>query len=200
MNKKYGIYLITDPKYDIDKVEAALQSNKIKYVQYRAKDKSEEEFIQEAKKYKLLCDKYNAKLIINDRAHLAGEVGAYGVHVGQSDMSIPDCKKICPNMLLGVSARTREEVLQAVLDGADYIGIGAMFPTKTKLDAKRVTLDGLKAISDEFDIDIVTIGGINLSNVDQVINCSDGIAVCSNILEAEYPRRIVNEYYEKLNS
>lgn len=194
---KYGIYLISDPKYTFDKVEDALQTGLIKYFQYRNKDASDSQFISEANQYAKLCNKYQTKLIINDRVHLINEIDAFGIHVGQSDTKVTVCKQLYPNHLVGVSAHTIEEVKRAILDGADYVGVGAMFATKTKLDAISISLETLKQIRDECNIDIVTIGGISTQNADILINHCDGLAVCSDILAVDKPSKIV-QLYQKI--
>lgn len=197
---KYGIYLISDSKYSINKVELALKTGKIKYLQYRAKNISDEQFVNEGKQYQKLCEQYNVGLIINDRAHLVEQINAMGIHVGQNDLSVSRCKQLYPTKLIGVSARTIAEVEQAVTDQADYIGVGAMFETTTKLDAKLVSLETLIEMKTNYDIDIVTIGGITTENVNQLVDYSDGIAICSNILEAEQPNTVVDKYFELLNN
>lgn len=197
---KYGIYLISDPKYNFDKVEDALQTGLIKYFQYRNKNASDSQFIYEANQYAVLCNKYQTKLIINDRVHLIDEIEAFGIHVGQSDTAVTVCKKMYPNHLVGVSAHTLEEAKNAVLDGADYVGIGAMFSTKTKLDATPVDLDTLIQIRDECNINIVTIGGISTENVNTLIPHCDGLAICSDILEKDKPSETVKTYQRILET
>lgn len=191
---KYGIYLISDPKYPISKVEDAFQSGQIKYFQYRAKNISDEQFITEGQAYQQLCNKYNVQLIVNDRVHLASAIGAIGIHVGQSDMDAKQCRQLHPDKLIGVSANTISEVEKAISDGVDYIGVGAVFATSTKSDARPVSLEDLKTIYDNHQIDIVTIGGITTSNVMKVIPYSDGVAICSDILSAKSPSNVVAEY------
>lgn len=191
---KYGVYLISDPKYGIDKIEDALKTGKVKYLQYRNKDASDEAFTSEAIQYKQLCEKYGTKLIVNDRVHIAQKIGADGIHVGQDDLSVCECKKLYPDLIVGVSVRTVEEAEQATIDKADYIGVGAMFATKTKLDATQVSLETLSYIYNNFDIDIVTIGGITVDNAHKLIPYSDGLAICSNILGAKSPASVVLEY------
>lgn len=191
---KYGIYLISDPCYNIEQVENALKTGQIKYLQYRNKTASDQQFVTEGIKYKLLCEKYHVKLIVNDRIQLAGIINADGIHVGQDDAGVSVCKQLYPNLLVGVSVSTLQEAKQAVINGADYIGVGAMFATATKPNAKLVTLDTLIEIHNNCQIDIVTIGGITVENARQLIQYSDGLAICSNILAAESPAEVVSQY------
>lgn len=195
---KYGIYLISDPKYGFDKVENALKTGKVKFFQYRNKEADDQSFVEEANKYSELCNKYNTKLIINDRVQLLSQIEAYGIHVGQSDASVTTCKQLYPNHLVGVSAHTIEEVNQAIVDGADYVGVGAMFATQTKLDASAVSLETLKQMRKHCNVDIVTIGGITVGNASQLVDHCDGLAVCSDILNSKQPGKIVEQYFNNL--
>ncbi len=195
---KYGIYLISDPKYGFDKVEDALKTGKVKFFQYRNKEADDQSFVNEAKKYAELCNKYNTKLIINDRVHLLGQIEVNGIHVGQSDMPVVACKQLYPSYLVGVSAHTIEEVNQAIADGADYVGVGAMFATQTKLDASAVSIETLKQIRKQCNVDIVTIGGITVGNSLELVDYCDGLAVCSDILNSKHPGKMVEQYFKNL--
>jgi thiamine-phosphate pyrophosphorylase len=138
-------------------------------LQLREKTLSDAEFLEQAKRLKPLCQSYNVPLIINDRVDIALEADAEGVHVGQNDMQAGQVREnLGPNKLLGVSCRTVEHALAAQEHGADYIGVGAMFPTQTKTDTEPVSIETLKAICQSVNIPVVAIGGVTLSNVSQL--------------------------------
>ena len=130
-------------------------------VQLREKDLAQEEFQKEARQIQELCKKHQVPFLINDNVELAVEIEADGVHVGQHDMEAGQVRqKIGPGKILGVSAQTVEQALKAQAAGADYLGVGAVFPTGTKDDADAVSLDTLKAICQAVDIPVVAIGGM----------------------------------------
>ncbi|MGL5329840.1 MAG: thiamine phosphate synthase [Peptostreptococcaceae bacterium] len=185
------VYLVTDSQILEEKdfyksIEDALRAG-IKVVQLREKDASGKEFLEKAYKLRLLTKKYNAYLIINDRVDIAQIVDADGVHVGQSDINANEVRKLIgKDKILGVSVGSVKEAKHAKAYGADYIGVGTMFNTSTKLDAKLVSIDVLNDIKKQVDIPIVLIGGINLDNIITLKHIKpDGYAVVSAILGSE---------------
>ncbi len=174
-------------------------------VQLREKNISSLEFYNLAVEVKKLTEKNNIPLIINDRVDIALAIGADGVHVGQTDLPADIVRKIIgKNKILGVSAANLEEAKKAMDDGADYIGVGALFPTVTKTDARKVTLDQLKYIRDNVNIPIVGIGGINENNIKAVIETGvDGAAIISAILSKsnikEASEKLCNEIHSWKN-
>ena len=152
-------------------------------IQLREKHLDHEHFLKEAKEIKELCRKYQVPFLINDDVDLAVEVDADGVHVGQHDMEAGEVrKKIGPNRILGVSAQTVEQALLAQQAGADYLGVGAVFPTGTKDDADAVSIQTLGEICHAVSIPVVAIGGIGQHNVMQLAGSGIcGIAVVSAI-------------------
>ena len=152
-------------------------------IQLREKHLDHEHFLKEAKEIKELCRKYQVPFLINDDVDLAVEVDADGVHVGQHDMEAEEVrKKIGPNHILGVSAQTVEQALLAQQAGADYLGVGAVFPTGTKDDADAVSIQTLGEICRAVSIPVVAIGGIGQHNVMQLAGSGIcGIAVVSAI-------------------
>ncbi len=152
-------------------------------VQIREKNCSSLEFYHTAINVKKITDKYNVPLIINDRADIAAAINADGVHVGQSDLPVDAVRKIIGNdKIIGVSASTVDEAVKAASEGADYLGVGAMFPTGTKTDARPVTIETLKSIRSAVDIPIVVIGGINKERAEFFKNTGiDGFAVVSAV-------------------
>lgn len=183
----YTLYLCTDRELMScetieESVEEAVRGGAT-VVQLREKDCSSREFYELALRVKRITDKYGVPLIINDRADIAFAADCAGVHVGQSDLPCKELRKLMGDKLIGVSAATREEALQAVKDGADYLGVGAMFPTGTKTDARHVTKEQLAEIRAVVDIPIVIIGGVNKNTLGGFKNMGiDGIAVISAIV------------------
>ncbi|GAB6169523.1 thiamine phosphate synthase [Clostridium carnis] len=185
------LYLVTDSEILKDRdfyysIEEALKGG-VTMLQLREKEKSGKEFLEKAIKLRELTKKYNVKFIINDRVDIALLCDADGVHVGQSDIPGSYVRKLIgSNKILGVSARNVDEAKKAKEDGADYIGVGAMFGTNTKLDAKHVSIETLKEIKDKVSIPIVAIGGLTLNNIDNIKKVNiDGYAVVSAILKSE---------------
>ena len=184
----YSLYLCTDRSIMSDAsieecVEKSLKGG-VSVVQIREKDCSGKEFLQIAKSVKAITKRYNVPLIINDRVDVAIAVGADGVHVGQDDLPCAIVRSMVgEDMIIGVSASSLTEALKAQQDGADYIGVGAMFATDTKTDAKVVTMEELDRIRREVSIPIVVIGGINKTTLPDFIGKGiDGIAVVSAIV------------------
>ncbi|MDF2880704.1 MAG: thiamine-phosphate diphosphorylase [Clostridiaceae bacterium] len=184
----YKLYLVTDRDLlkNIDictAVEQAIQGG-VTLVQLREKELSSLEFYNTAIEVKKVTDKYNIPLIINDRLDIALAVDAAGVHVGQSDIPAAIARKLIgPDKIIGVSTATVEESIEAEKNGADYVGVGAVFPTSTKLDARAVTVDILKKIKKCIKIPVVAIGGISENNVQSLRAANiDGVAVVSAIL------------------
>ena len=190
-NIDYTLYLVTDR--DVlkgrDLCEAIEQSIKggVTLVQLREKDISSLDFYNLAVAVKKITDKYNVPLIINDRIDIALAVDAAGVHVGQSDIPTKVARKIIgEDKILGISAATLEEAKLAEAEGADYLGIGAVFPTDTKKDARSVSIELLGEIKKSLTVPVVGIGGISQNNAELLKESKiDGIAVVSAILGKE---------------
>lgn len=170
------------------------------FVQLREKDASFEEFLEQAQELKKVCKKYNVPFVINDNIEVALAVNADGIHVGQSDMEAGSVReKLGKDKIIGVSTRTVEEALLAQERGADYLGVGAMFQTSTKLDAADVTFEDLKAICAAVEIPVVAIGGISNHNVAELGGTGiDGVAVVSAIFAAEDIRKATSEMKQNL--
>lgn len=181
------LYAVTDRAWLGDKTLSWQAEESLKggatMIQLREKHLDHEHFLKEAKEIKELCRKYQVPFLINDDVDLAVEVDADGVHVGQHDMEAGEVrKKIGPNRILGVSAQTVEQALLAQQAGADYLGVGAVFPTGTKDDADAVSIQTLGEICRAVSIPVVAIGGIGQHNVMQLAGSGIcGIAVVSAI-------------------
>ena len=177
-----------------EQVEAALK-NGVTLVQLREKDLDEEAFLKEAIEMAKLCKSYNVPFIINDNVDVAIKCGADGVHVGQEDMEAGAVRKLVgDNMIIGVSAHNVEEAVKAAENGADYLGLGAVFNTSTKHNVGDMKYETLKAICDAVDIPEVAIGGISADNIMKLSGSGvDGVAVVSAIFAAKDPGRAAAE-------
>ena len=163
-------------------VEEALKGGAT-FIQLREKELDEEHFLEEAKEIKELCRRYQVPFVINDNVEIALAVDADGVHVGQSDMEAGDVRaKLGLDKMIGVSAQTVEQAVMAEQNGADYLGVGAVFPTGSKADALEVSHDTLKAICKAVKIPVIAIGGISTENILELSGSGIcGIAVISAI-------------------
>lgn len=184
----YSIYLVTDDgclqgRALIDCVREALEGG-VTLVQYRAKTASSAEMYAEALQLKALCDSFKVPLIINDRLDIAMAVGAAGVHLGQDDFPCAAARKILgEDYIIGVSAHNPAEAAEALQNGADYLGCGAVFGTATKADVQKLGTDGLAAICKAKGLPVVGIGGVTADNYREVRAAgADGAAIVSGIL------------------
>ena len=188
MNFDYTLYLVTDRQLmSCDSLTEAVEQAILggcTMIQLREKELSSLEFYNQAVAVKQVTDKYHIPLIINDRIDIAMAVQATGVHIGQHDLPAAAVRKVIgENMLLGVSASSIAEAIQAQQDGADYLGVGAMFPTGTKTDADSVSREELQKIRAAVSLPIVVIGGINKGNAGRFKPMGiDGLAVVSAII------------------
>ena len=169
-----------------DDVKKSLDGG-VTFIQLREKTLDEETFLSEGKEIQSLCKEYHVPFIINDNVHIAKAINADGVHVGQDDMNVKDVRRILgEKKIIGVSASTVEEALNAEKDGADYLGVGAVFPTNSKDDADDVSYETLKAICEAVSIPVIAIGGITYENVHKLAGSGiAGIAVISAIFGQE---------------
>lgn len=192
MEIDYRLYLVTDRNFIRNKslkkaVEEAVEGGTT-FVQVREKDISTREFYNIALEVKKVTDYYKIPLVINDRIDIAQAIDADGVHLGQKDMQLTVARKILGrDKLIGISAESLEEALEAEKGGADYVGIGTVFYTGTKNDINiPIGLEGLKEICSAVRIPKVAIGGINKQNLRDIMSCgTDGAAVVSAILAQE---------------
>ena len=152
-------------------------------IQLREKQLDEENFLKEAIEIQKLCKEYHVPFIVNDNVEIAKTMHADGIHVGQSDMEALDVRKALGNdVILGVSAQTVEQAKKAEAHGADYLGVGAVFPTGSKDDADDVSHETLQAICEAVSIPVIAIGGITQDNVKELAGSGIvGIAVISAI-------------------
>ena len=188
--EKAGIPVTDDALREglLEDTRAALEGG-MTYVQMREKGDpmTEDELLTEALALKALCEEYGVPFVIDDDVELAVKCGADGVHVGQSDMACVEARRALGSAkVVGVSAQTVEQAVQAEKDGADYLGVGAVFPTGSKDDADDVSHDTVKAICEAVNIPVIAIGGISKNNVGQLAGLGlDGVAVISAIYASD---------------
>lgn len=192
IREKLGVYLVTDERDNHDElihiVEEAILGG-VTTVQLRCKHTLGRSFVLLGQKLRNLTSHHGVLFFVNDRVDVALAVNADGIHVGQDDMHIRDVRRLCGDKWVGVSADTLEHARCAQADGADYIGVGAVYPTQSKLDAAFTGLTGLLDICNQVRIPVVGIGGITLANAKEVFDHGAvGVAVVSAIMQAENPR------------
>ncbi len=198
------LYFITDSTgFDehefLRRVEEALKGG-VSLVQIREKNRTTREYIDLADKVHELTKKYNVPLLIDDRVDIALAVSAEGVHLGQSDMPLDVARKLLgKNAIIGATTKTVEQALEAQKKGADYLGVGAIYPTTTKVQTVLTPVETLKDICNAVDIPVNAIGGLNKDNIDifKGIGIS-GICVVSAIMKADDPKKAVTELKEKI--
>jgi thiamine-phosphate pyrophosphorylase len=205
VNNRLLLHLVTDRSLSqarsLVEVVAEAVAGGVTCVQLREKSCSTRQFLDEALALKALLQPLGVPLIINDRVDIALAVGAAGVHLGQSDMPISHARRLLgPDCLIGISAESMADALEAEQQGADYIGISPVFNTPTKTDtAPALGLEGIRRIRELARIPLVGIGGINLTNARQVLAAgADGVAVVSAIMAAESPREAAKAIREEL--
>lgn len=192
----YNIYFVTDKKYSLDDLVFPLDHG-VTIVQIREKNVSYEEFLKRAKFLKKECFKRNIPLIVNDNIDIAININADGLHVGQDDLNIEECRKKFPNKIIGVSVTTLEEALIVERNNADYIGVGSIFSTNTKRDAKYVSIKQLKKIIESVNIPVIAIGGITSKNIDKIIDFDlHGLAISEGLLKSKLELKEIIKKYE----
>ena len=189
-----SLYFITDStgfteEEFLRRTEEALQGG-VTILQLREKDKSTREYLALAEKVHKLTQKYNVPLIIDDRLDIAMAVDAEGVHLGQSDMPIHIARKLFgPDKIIGATAKTVPQALEGYEQGADYLGVGAIYPTTTKVKTILTSTDILGDICNAVPIPVNAIGGLNKDNMDILAGIPiAGICVVSAIMKAEDPK------------
>lgn len=192
---QYLLYAITDRSWVgkmtlYEQIEQALQ-NGVTMLQLREKNLDDAQFLTQAKEIKALCNHYGVPLLINDNVEVAYKSGADGVHVGLEDMPVREIRKnFGSHLLIGATAKTVAQAQQAQQDGADYLGVGAVFPSPTKRQAVRITIEQLREIRKAVSIPIVAIGGITQENLPLLAGSGiDGVAVVSAIFGAPDPAK-----------
>lgn len=202
-NKK--LYLVTNSdQFEsedafLDAIASALEGG-VEIIQLREKNMPANKVLSLGKKVKQLCLQYDATFIINDRVDIALLLEADGVHLGQDDLDIASAREILgENTIVGISTHAPEQALKAVEDGADYIGVGPVFATPTKQGRTPVGLNYVKWVSENIQIPAFAIGGIDLENVDEVLQAGlNKISVVRAIINATSPQKAANKFLKKL--
>ena len=196
------LYFITDStgleeNVFLYKVEQAL-SGGVTIIQLREKNKSTREYMHLAEKVHEISAQYGIPLIIDDRIDIAMAVNAEGVHLGQSDMPVNTARKIVgDSMIIGATTKTVEQALEAVKNGADYLGVGAIYPTTTKVKTVLTSVDTLKDICQAVSIPVNAIGGLNKDNCHVLENTGiSGICVVSAIMKSPDPQKSASKLKE----
>ena len=194
-----SLYFITDSsnyteQEFLNRLEKALQGG-VTLMQLREKDKTTREYIELAQKVHNITRKYNVPLIIDDRVDVALAIDAEGVHVGQSDMPVKIARKLMgENKIVGATTKTVEQAKEAFEQGADYLGVGAIYPTTTKVKTVLTSTDTLNDICHAVPISVNAIGGLNKDNIDVLEGVSvAGICVVSAIMKADDPKKATEE-------
>lgn len=197
------LYAVTDSSWVgkqtlLEQIEDALKGG-VTIVQLREKKMDEEEFIEEAIEVRKLCHKYAVPLIINDNVDVALKSGADGVHVGIEDTPVAEIRKrVSDDFIIGATCKTVEQAKTAEENGANYMGVGAVFPSKTKTNAIRITNEKLREIVSSVSIPAVAIGGISHDNILEIKGSKvSGVAVVSAIFSADDIKTATSELKEK---
>lgn len=199
-----SLYLVSDRTWLLGRslqhdVQLAIEGG-VRFVQLREKGMQEDAFIEEAWSIKAICEQAHIPFVINDNVMVAKKVEADGVHVGQKDMSVREVRqRVGDHMIIGVSAQNVQDAIRGEKEGADYIGVGAIFSTQTKQDADHVSISVLHEICSSVQIPVIAIGGIDVNNVKLLQGSGiKGIAVVSAILGAPDIREATRVLYEKV--
>ena len=195
MKLDMSLYFITDStgfseEEFLRRIKAALRGG-VTLLQLREKDKTTREYLNLARKVHALTKRYGVPLIIDDRLDIALAIGAEGVHLGQSDLPIDLARKILgPDKIIGATAKTVPQALEAYHQGADYLGVGAIYPTTTKVKTVLTSTDTLREICSAVPIPANAIGGLNRDNIDVLAGIPiGGICVVSAIMKADDPEK-----------
>ncbi len=199
------LYLVTDStnlseEIFLDKVEKTIQGG-VTFLQIREKEKSTLEYIELAKKVHEICLRYDVPMVVDDRVDVAMAVDAEGVHVGQSDMPVDIARKLLGDKkIIGATAKTVEQAKKAEEMGADYLGVGAIYPTTTKVKTVLTSVDTLKDICESVDICANAIGGLNDGNMDVLRGVPiAGICVVSAIMKADDSEEAARKLVAKMD-
>lgn len=199
------LYAVTDrtwtgKKSIYEQIESAIKGG-VTCVQLREKKLSHDEFLKEALEIKKICQKYNIPLLINDNVKIAIACDADGIHVGQNDMTVKKVRELVGDkMILGVSTQTIEQAISAEKDGADYLGVGAVFASSTKPEANIIPHERLKKIAESVKIPVVAIGGIQKHNIIELARTGiAGVALISAIFSKKNIEKECNEILESVS-
>ncbi len=204
LKDKLQLYVVTDERPDLDSVLQAVReavAGGATAVQLRRKHEDGRRLVEMGHAIRRITREFGALYFVNDRVDIALVTDADGVHVGQSDIPCKDARALMGDKFVGISAATVEEAKQAERDGADYLGVGALYPTSSKADAEVCGMEALEEILQAVSIPVVGIGGISLENAQDVIRAgADGIAVVSAVMLAANPRSVSQQFLEQIRA
>jgi len=202
--EKIQLYIIIDPKLslnpDIEEVASLAIGGGAQMIQFRDKEFSDEEFFVLAERIKKITQKKNIPFIINDRVNIAKSIDAEGVHLGQDDVPLKEAREILgEEKIIGISTSNPEEAVEAEKQGADYIGLGPIFQTGSKEIKGTIGTEMISQVLSQVKIPVFPIGGINPSNLDQVLKVgSKRIAVISAVVSQKDVKKAAEELFRKL--
>ena len=201
-----SLYFITDSTgfsetEFLQRIESALQGG-VSFMQIREKERTTREYLDLAQKVHALTLQYGVSLIVDDRLDVAMAIDAEGVHLGQSDMPIETARKLWgQEKIIGATAKTVEQALEAYNQGADYLGVGAIYPTTTKVKTVLTSVDTLRDICKAVPIPVNAIGGVNKDNIDVLRDVPiAGVCVVSAIMKADNPKQAAEQMRESMGS
>lgn len=201
-----SLYFITDSTgfsetEFLQRIESALQGG-VSFMQIREKERTTREYLDLAQKVHALTLQYGVSLIVDDRLDVAMAIDAEGVHLGQSDMPIATARKLWgQEKIIGATAKTVEQALEAYNQGADYLGVGAIYPTTTKVKTVLTSVDTLRDICKAVPIPVNAIGGLNKDNIDVLRDVPiAGVCVVSAIMKADNPKQAAEQMRESMGS
>jgi thiamine-phosphate pyrophosphorylase len=204
LKDRLQLYVVTDERPDTDSVLQAVReavAGGATAVQLRRKNADGRRLVEMGHAIRRITREHGALYFVNDRVDIALVTDADGVHVGQSDIPCKDVRALMGDKFVGISAATVEEAKQAERDGADYLGVGALYPTSSKADAEVCGVEALEEILQAVSIPVVGIGGISLENVQDVIRAgADGVAVVSAVMLAANPRLASQQFLEQIRA
>lgn len=200
--KMLTLYAVTDRSWlhgrTLAEVVEEVILGGVTMVQLREKDKTPDEILASAREIAPVCKKYGVPFIMNDSIELARAAGADGVHLGQSDVPGDNVRELAGDLILGLSANTVESAKRAQALGADYLGVGAVFGTTTKHNARHLSPEALRKITSAVDVPVVAIGGISADNILQLTGCGmQGAAVVSALFAQDDPRQAARDLRDK---
>jgi thiamine-phosphate pyrophosphorylase len=200
LNRNWRLCVIVGGEEDpIKTAEAALQGG-VRTIQYRGKEKPGAVQMKEAVELRALTRRHGAGLVVNDRADIALISDADGLHLGQKDLSVSDARRIMgAKKVIGATAHSLEEAQRAEEEGADYIGFGSVFNTRSKKMAAIVGIEALKEVVRKVDVPVIGIGGITVRNIQEVFQAGvRGVAVLSAVYGVQYPHSVTRQFIQQM--
>lgn len=193
----------TSGRTHLESIEIALNAG-CRWIQLRIKEQPYEYVLQIAHQAKKICEKHQARLVINDYPHIAQQVGAHGLHLGLADMSIAEARQIVgTSTIIGGTANTFQNIMDRIEEGADYVGVGPFRYTSTKQNLSPIVgLEGFKTLMNQLKelgqtIPVIAVGGIAYDDIDELLACGiHGVAISSSLIRSENPKKLVSKIHQ----